>query len=785
MKKIFKSMALAMGALLMLAGCGENDVYPGGSGGSGNEGGGGSASVPANMVDYEMSGIVTDTDGHAIEGVSVVSGKESTTTLSSGFFTLDRSNEQYGHCVVRFEKAGYFPVTKSFDMAGDSHACKVVMASKGSSSSTTSVSFNSAQGRTVNVGGLTIGFPAGGFKRVSDGSRYSGTVNVDVLHLSPDNAGFYEMMPGDLTALDAESQYKALISYGMANVVMTDEGGSSLQLAEGSEATIRFKVPASMKDAPAEIPLWSFHEGYGVWKEEQMATRQPDGSYLGKASHFSWVNLDWPEEIATVQGQVRNTQGQPVSNVRVTINNFIHVYTDADGYFAKSVPSGVSFPVTVLSEDYGDYAPVVTENVEPLEGGETRHVEIVLPLRYKVYGRIEDSYGIPVRTIYDMELKQGDLGQKTFDLVNGKDGKYEYYLPWDFSGEGKITAYSRNGKAVEKEFTVPEGTDVEVNVTIGTGGSTGGPDITAECPGEDTHVLRVVRPGNTTFGGVMIEDDRLMVMTEYDDEDYSDEGNQFMVYVDGYSPEKTEYDNAIVQAQDGRKSVYSPSGRLTVTRSGDSYYFTFEGSGYYSDDVNGEDDWKEGIIRVHNVDIMHLLTAETRTRYTPAAPIPSFCPRLSVPAPVASVITESKKLGTGGMLYYNGGKSDFVSLCNQASRSGLTQVMYELDDAAGEGEAAYQGTRKALMIDYYADAEEIDADRAVRNGLFVPSADTEEDYEIEAQLSVMALQGGTMSFLELMAGDDAYSAAAASTPSLIRRNAKSARALARKAMKRR
>ena len=86
------------------------------------------------------------------------------------------------------------------------------MAPKGSSSSTTSVSFNSAQGRTVNVGGLTIGFPAGGFRRVSDGSRYSGTVNVDVLHLSPDNAGFYEMMPGDLTALDAESQYKALIS---------------------------------------------------------------------------------------------------------------------------------------------------------------------------------------------------------------------------------------------------------------------------------------------------------------------------------------------------------------------------------------------------------------------------------------------------------------------------------------------------------------------------------------------------------------------------------------------
>ena len=327
-------MAFAMGALLMLAACGENDVYISGDNPGGN---GGSENVPANMADYNISGIVTGTDGKAIEGVSVVSGKASATTNVSGFFTLDRSNVQYDHIVIKFEKPGYFPVTKSFDIMGEGNdICKVVMVPKGSSSNSTTVKFNSGQGRKVDVGGLTIDFPANGFKRQSDGSRYSGPVNVDVLHLSPDSEQFYEMMPGDLTALDADNQYKALVSYGMANVIMTDDAGNALQLADGSEATVTFKVPASMKNGPAEIPLWSFSDGYGLWKQEKTAVRQPDGTYVGKASHFSWLNLDEDYDKATLMGQVITTEGTPMKHVCVTINKLFHVYTNENARQCKA-----------------------------------------------------------------------------------------------------------------------------------------------------------------------------------------------------------------------------------------------------------------------------------------------------------------------------------------------------------------------------------------------------------------------------------------------------------------
>lgn len=792
MKKITHYILLAVGTLLMLASCGENDVYVGGSGGRPGGGGNGDDDVPVCMVKYEVHGVVTDVDGNALEGVSVVSGDASTATLASGVFALDRSNVQRDHSVVKFTKPGYFPVTKSLDHAEANTVCKVVMAPKGSSSHTASASFDSSRGHTLETGGLTIDFPADGFKRRSDGSAYSGTVNVDVLHLSPDNADFYKMMPGDLSAVDAGGQYKTLISYGMANVVMTDNGGNALQLADGSEATVRFEIPETMTDAPAEIPLWSFSDAEGIWREEQMATRQPDGSYVGKASHFSWLNLDTPEDIAYLDGHVVTTDDEPVRYTCVTVDGFKRVYTDENGYFRCRVPSWHAFPVTVLPEDYGNYTPQVVENVDPIPAGNTRTVQIVLPVLYKVYGRITDQNGAPVRTIYNMELRSGSGGYGTYDLVNGRDGYYEYYLPWEFTGDGKIIVDAPSGTTVEREFFVPMYTDVEVDVTVpaggdnpGGGGGGGDADITAECPGESLHALSVVRPGNKTLGGVMIEDDRLVVMTGGEEFDPYGSENQMIIYVEGYSPGKSEFDGAMVMAQDGQKFVVSQAGTLTVTRSGTNFFFTFEGNGYYVDYASGNPEPKPGIIRVHNVDVMHFFTAETHVGYTPSAPMPSFCPRLSTPAPLASVITESKKLGTGGMLFYDGGKNDFTSLCNQASKSGLSRIFYDYDEEYGEGEAAYQGTKKYVMLEYCADGEKIDAEKALQGGVLIPrmSADGEvEGYEMDAQLTVMALQDGTMSIFDLMAGGGGFDAPRKAAP--IWRNAKSARAVVRKVAKR-
>lgn len=779
MKKIMKYMAVVMSLLMILASCGENDIY---TNNPTNPGGGDEDDIT--MTDKSISGTVKDIDGNALEGVSVVSGTASATTSATGFFVLEETNYVYEHLVVTFEKPGYFPVTKSFIAKdnGDEYTGEVVMVAKGESSHTTSVTFNSTQGKTVKTGGLTINFPANGFKNAANGKPYSGTVKVDVLHLSPDNNQFYELMPGDLTALDANHQPMALISYGMANVVMTDTKGNALQLADGSEASIRFEIPEEMKDAPEEIPLWSFDNSLGLWKEELTATRQPDGSYAGKATHFSWINIDEKEEMAYIRGYVRNELGLPMKNIRVTINGFKHAYTDNYGEFMEIVPCNRAFHVTVLSKDYGNYTPVADVEVAPLPGAAIKEITLILPVRHKIFGRIHDANEDPVQTTYDIELDQETVAT---DLINRKDGTYDYYLPWNFEGEGKITVRGPKGEKIAKPFTVPADTDVEVNVSVGQTSGVDEPDITAECPGEDIHMLKVTRPGNATFGGVIIEDNRLMVMTNMMDEPESDGGNLLMIHVTGYSPDKSEYDNALVQAIDGNKAVYAPSGKLQITRAGDVFYFDFKGEGFYMN-YNNSGQPKEGVIKVHHVDILHLFTAETRANYTPTSPIPGFCPRLSTPAPLATVITESTKLGTGGMLYYNGTDSDFKALCGQANgRKDLKRIEYEFNESYGE--AAYQGDKKVVMIEFDSDMEEISretAEYALENGMFVPRDITDNEEElgpIDAQLFVTALQGGTLSIFDL--DDYSYSNATYAENPLVHkvRNAKS---LLRKALQR-
>lgn len=131
------------------------------------------------------------------------------------------------------------------------------------------------------------------------------------------------------------------------------------------------------------------------------------------------------------------------------------------------------------------------------------------------------------------------------------------------------------------------------------------------------------------------------------------------------------------------------------------------------------------------------------------------------------------------MLYYNGDKNDFVSLCNQASKTGLKKTICDYEEDVGE--AAYEGTKKALLMEFYLDGEEIDAVATKRDGVLVQhlSSDNEEPYEIDAQISVIAVQNGTMSLFDLMGGDyEDYEAT--QSVSLLKRNIKNTRTQALK-----
>lgn len=261
--------------------------------------------VEGRMEDIALSGIVRDASGTPIEGVSIVSGSSSATTNTDGFFEFDQIqvvSVQNDRSVVRFSKAGYFDVVRSMDAdddAADGASWEVVMCKKENNDFTSIKTYSSSSDQTLQAGEMKIEMPQDGYKVDGTGTGYTGKVKSEMVYLDPNNERFSEMMPGgDLAAVRTDNSSAQLVSYGMTDLNMYAENGDKLQLKEGSKAKLTFPIPAGMgENPPASIPLWSFNEKTGLWEEEGSAALQGN-VYVGEVAHFSWVNLDYPENRA-------------------------------------------------------------------------------------------------------------------------------------------------------------------------------------------------------------------------------------------------------------------------------------------------------------------------------------------------------------------------------------------------------------------------------------------------------------------------------------------------------
>ena len=220
-----------------------------------------------NMQNLALSGTVRDAAGNPLGGVLVSTGSLSATTGANGTFAFEQAATLNNRALVRFEKSGYFALTRS-GVKADEITLDVVMRRKGNSGASSQTSFNANEDRTLMAGEMKVAVPASALVR-ADGSAYTGTVNADMLYLDPNADDFAATMPGgDLVAIRSDNRVVQLVSYGMTEISLTD--------------------PAGMENnPPATIPLWYFDEERGVWVEEGTATLQGN-VYVGSVEHFSW-----------------------------------------------------------------------------------------------------------------------------------------------------------------------------------------------------------------------------------------------------------------------------------------------------------------------------------------------------------------------------------------------------------------------------------------------------------------------------------------------------------------
>lgn len=707
--------------------------------------------VEGRMEDIALSGIVRDASGTPIEGVSIVSGSSAATTNTDGFFEFDQIqvvSVRNDRSVVRFSKAGYFDVVRSMDAdddAADGASWEVVMCKKENNDFTSIKTYSSSSDQTLQAGEMKIDMPQDGYKVDGTGVGYTGKVKSEMVYLDPNNERFSEMMPGgDLAAVRSDNSSAQLVSYGMTDLNIYAENGDKLQLKDGSKAKLTFPIPAGMgENPPASIPLWSFNEKTGLWEEEGSAALQGN-VYVGEVAHFSWVNLDYPEKQGTVYGYVKDDTGKVLPGVRLSIGQLLaSTVSKSDGYYSHEVPANTAFSITVKDLYYGGIDQKVSVKVPALSPGEKRQVDITLPHLVRVYGKVMNERGDGIRSSVWVQTDKA----KTEVLQTDKDGNFNVYVPKDMKGKATVHARTYRGDEVSKDITIKDKDEYVELIVSGSGGvNTNMIHIFSDVLGNETWPIPTY---TSPISGVVILDDAMTLIPE-------EKANIFMsIKIPHYDKEKTTYtDNvtAYVANQAEKRLFQTMQGKemkCTVQRNGNEFVFSLEGDGVFAKGVSvdgdaDEPEYDENAKLVGKMMSYQLLaSAKTLRNIKPVdAGFPSVTPQLEAKAPLALLITESLNLGKGGIVYYNGGSSDYQTLKNAAAKLGLTNMGEDNED--GDMYVLFYSAKKKILITLEYDSE----------ATGVTDKNTYADADDYAPISMTILDGISEDVLRSLMEDD-------------------------------
>lgn len=299
-----------------------------------------------------VAGFVTNENNQAVQGASVKIGTTTVTTDEYGYFEAANVLVVKQAATVTVTQPGYFKGIKTFIAEEGKNAFfRIKLIPK-----TSAGTVNAAAGGEVTTStGVKISFPAAAVVNAATNAAYSGVINVAAVWIDPTSRELSNIMPGDLRGIDENNGMKKLTTYGMVAVELTGAGGELLQIASGKKAGLTFPLPSSiLGTAPATIPLWSFDEEKGLWKQEGSATKTGN-TYTGEVSHFSFWNCDVPANYVQFNCTLHNGDGVPLRNTLVKISvisnpqNSAWGYTDSSGYVAGAVPGNEQLKMEVFS----------------------------------------------------------------------------------------------------------------------------------------------------------------------------------------------------------------------------------------------------------------------------------------------------------------------------------------------------------------------------------------------------------------------------------------------------
>jgi len=273
---------------------------------------------PSPKTDTFLTGTVVDPAGAPLQGVTVFTGTNETTTDEKGNFSLGFTESKTVSITADLsnytQNSRMVALTKS-----QTHKVNIVLAPVDKVAY-----FDASSGVSVKVKGATVDLPADGFVD-EEGKPFTGEVTAKVSYNRVTTPTGEALFPGDFIGLEDNGSTTGIISYGYIEVTLTDDSGNPLNLAPGEMAELTYPADPNIVIHPATIPLWYYDTEKGIWVEDGVATYDAaTESYTGSVTHFTTWNLDAKFDGASVEGCVEDASG-----VRL---NIADLYISTDGW---------------------------------------------------------------------------------------------------------------------------------------------------------------------------------------------------------------------------------------------------------------------------------------------------------------------------------------------------------------------------------------------------------------------------------------------------------------------
>lgn len=298
-----------------------------------------------NEVSKSFTGQIVDESNNPIANVVITVGNKTANTDRNGVFIINNATVHEKFAFIKAKKTGFLDGSRSLVPANGMNYARITLLS-----GTIVGTVNSGTSGSVSLGnGSKVTFD-GNFK-TETGQPYTGVASVIMKHLDPSDPTTVDKMPGMLLAANSSGEERVLETYGMMKIELRGAASQKLQLSTSAQIEMPISI-SQLASAPATIPLWHFDEALGYWKEEGAATKQGT-KYVGTVSHFSWWNCDVQFPTVRLCVTVVNSNGAPLSNVKVGIrrasNSYtVNGFTNSQGQVCGLVPANETLTMVVF-----------------------------------------------------------------------------------------------------------------------------------------------------------------------------------------------------------------------------------------------------------------------------------------------------------------------------------------------------------------------------------------------------------------------------------------------------